>query len=291
MSLSQGLSALGFGHHRTLPLATSQIDQDFTVVPATILEAFIPGYSNISRFLLDAFGFDITKAVSITFIGYALFRSVEFLQDQAISLISRYATCHVTIPSDIDCYGWMMDWLADRKVGENSRSLVAQSATGKPTIMDYLAHLENHEKSVTDRNGKSAMKYDPAVGLRHYFFHQGRLFIWRRIRHSTEPMSNPMFQDTSVDGKLYCLGRSTAPIKKLLQEVLEFNEKKTAVKTVIRRPMPEKQRNMGVNPWRKAATRPSRSMDTVVLEDDQKESILKDVEEYLLDETQVWYVQ
>jgi hypothetical protein len=37
--------------------------QSITTLPANILEAFIPGYSIISAFLLDVLGFDITLVV------------------------------------------------------------------------------------------------------------------------------------------------------------------------------------------------------------------------------------
>ena len=290
--LSQGLSVLGLSHTRTIHPASSQLKtQPLTQVPTTILEAFIPGYSTISRFLLDSFGFDITKAVSVAFIGYAIVRSIEFLQHQAISLITGYATCHVTISSDVDSYAWLMDWLAEKRVGDKSSSLMALSVNGRPTMMEYFANLEDNKDSNNNRKGKAGMKYEPAVGLRHYFFHHGRLFLWMRSERTTMPMLNPRFQNTTVDGRLYCLSRTTAPIKELLQEVFEFNEKKTAVKTIIRRPAPEKQRNMGGNPWKKAATRPSRSMDTVVLDDEQKAIILRDIEEYLLNDTQEWYAQ
>ena len=287
--LSQGLSALGFGHSRTMPSATSQLNgQPLTQVPATILEAFIPGYSTVSGFLLDSFSFDITKTVSLGFVGYALIRSIEFLQHQIVGLITRYATCHVTISSDVDSYAWVMEWLADKRIGEKSHSLMALSTNSKPNIMDFFTNIESAETAQKNRKGKPAMKYEPAVGLRHYFFHHGHLFLWMRSERTPPPMANPMFQNTTVDGRLYCLSRTTAPIKALLQEVFEFNKKKTAVKTIIRRPVPEKQRNMGGNPWKKAATRPSRSIDTVVLDDDQKSSILMDIEEYLLADTQDW---
>jgi chaperone BCS1 len=92
-------------------------------------------------------------------------------------------------------------------------------------------------------------------------------------------------------GTLYCLGRSTAPLKALIAEASAFNHEKTAVKTVIRRPAPKNQRRDGMNPWKKAATRPSRSIKTVVLEETQKQAILGDVEEYLLPETCAWYAQ
>jgi len=289
--LNQGLSAIGFGHTHAMPSATSQLTGlPLTKVPAAILEAFIPGYNTISEFLLNSFSFDITKAVSVAFIGYAFVQSIEFLQNQAVRLILDYATCHITISSDIDSYAWMMDWLAERKVGEKSHSLMALSASGKASIMDYFPSLQNDDYLQKTRNKKTEMKFEPAFGLRHYFLHQGRLFLWMRTERTPPQNYNPMFPNL-VDGRLYCLSQTTVPIKQLLQEVSDFNEKKTAVKTIIRRPVPEKQRNMGGNPWKKAATRPSRSIDTVVLDDEQKQGILKDIDEYLLSETQEWYAQ
>jgi chaperone BCS1 len=93
---------------------------------------------------------------------------------------------------------------------------------------------------------------------------------------------------TVILGRLHCLGRSTAPIKAVIDEASALNYEKTAVKTIIRRPGPAKQRKEGGEPWKKAATRPSRPMDTVVLDETQKKSIIRDIEEYLLPETRAW---
>ncbi|KAL9122454.1 MAG: hypothetical protein Q9187_000983 [Circinaria calcarea] len=46
---------------------------------ASILEAFIPGYSIISSFLLEVLGFDITIVVSICLLTFALVTSIKYV--------------------------------------------------------------------------------------------------------------------------------------------------------------------------------------------------------------------
>ncbi|KAH8591292.1 P-loop containing nucleoside triphosphate hydrolase protein [Bisporella sp. PMI_857] len=294
-SLSQGLAGVGLRTSRPESTTGLQVTGDTSLhLPANLLDVFIPGYSAISRGLYEAFGFDITKSVSVTFLGYALAKAISFLSRQAQSLVMQHLTCSVNISSDVDSYAWVMDWLASRGVGEKSHRLVALPVYGKPSMLEMFRDMADGDdgSSKTRKGTKTDMRYQPDVGQTHYFWHKRRLFCW--MRRERQQTSNPLFnlnQNTIIDGQLYCLGRSTLPIKELLKEVFVFNQEKTALKTVIRRPAPEKQRHMGGNPWKKAATRPSRSMNTVVLGDEQKSKILQDIEEYLLPETRQWYAQ
>lgn len=57
-----------------------------TQLPANILEALVPGYSIISKFLLDAIGFDTTLVVSICFLIIGLATSIRFAGKRAYEI-------------------------------------------------------------------------------------------------------------------------------------------------------------------------------------------------------------
>lgn len=146
----------------SLDTANGNYTQAHVQLPANILDAFIPGYSTISRLLLETFGFDITLIVSISFFVFALIQSSTFLYSRFVDLVMRFGTCHVLIAvsqlfkvqvtscyafykqkvclgirvlsvqadicnskSDVDTYTYFMDWLGDRGVGLKARSLIA----------------------------------------------------------------------------------------------------------------------------------------------------------------------
>ena len=89
---------------------------------------------------------------------------------------------------------------------------------------------------------------------------------------------------------LSCFGRSTQPIKKLIQQAKEYYILGHNAKTVIKRPASKDMRRFGGRgSWVKIAERPCRPMKTVVLDKEQKTDILSDINEYLNPATARWY--
>ena len=120
--------------------------------------------------------------------------------------------------------------------------------------------------------------------------HCGRLFKFRRINKTmmiADWGGNVFTEDESIS--LTCIGRSTQPIKELIKETRDQYLDKGKACTVVRRPAPKEQRGRGRGVWHKVATRPSRPMETVVLEYTQKDAILSDINEYLHPSTPRWY--
>ena len=136
---------------------------------------------------------------------------------------------------------------------------------------------------------KPRIRYEPDLGAWLYFWHRGRLFLWYRQREQPRTNVIDFLGHTKIEGRLYCFSRSTAPIKAFIQEALNEHQRKNAAFTCIRRPVRSKQRREGNNPWIKAATRPSRPVDTIVLDEEPKNQILADIEEYLEPNTRRWY--
>lgn len=89
---------------------------------------------------------------------------------------------------------------------------------------------------------------------------------------------------------LSCFGRSAGPIKKLIEHAKAHYHLGHNVKTVIKRPAPKDMRRFGGRgSWVKIAERPCRPMKTVVLDEERKQEILADINEYLNPVTARWY--
>ncbi len=71
---------------------------------------------------------------------------------------------------------------------------------------------------------------------------------------------------------------------------MAFHAAKIGSRTCILRPASANHRKIG-RPWATGNWRLSRTLDTVVLADDQKELIIKDIEEYLRPHTRQWYAE
>ena len=78
------------------------------------------------------------------------------------------------------------------------------------------------------------------------------------------------------------------PVKELIKEARNAYLEKQKASTVVRRPAPKDNRGRGRGVWNRVATRPSRPMDTVVLDPDEKARVLNDINEYLHPSTPRW---
>ena len=290
MSLSNAFKALHNVGTSDNTTATS-----ITQLPANILEAFIPGYSVISKFLLDVLGFDITLVVSVALLLFGLLTAINFIWRNAYDQFQRYFTSFINVESHDDIYDHVMEWLSAQKITKNSRSLMAK--TGYQNAWD-LQESEMADEEVesaellnfSNWDAKVPPKYEPYFGT-HHFWHRGRFFKFSRdnkqMAYNGWGGATVFQNDETI--RLTCIGRSTDPIKDLIKEARDNYLNKDKACTVVRRPAPKDQRGRGRGVWNRVATRPSRPMDTVILDHAQKDSILSDINEYLHPSTPRWY--
>lgn len=289
MAINDALRAL-----KRTQLSADNSTASVTQLPTNILEAFIPGYSLISKFLLDSLGFDITILVSGLFLIFGLATSLNFAWKHTSKQFNEYLMSHIRIDSEDDIYDHVMEWIRIQNVSKNSRKLMAK--TGRENAWDLVdADMGVPEldpkKLVNFSNwdAKVPPRFQPSFGT-HRFFHKGRFFQLTRE-------NNQVLRDTwggsSIRNEenitLTCVGRSTQPIKDLIDEARDHYLNKEKSCTVVRRPCPKEQRGRGRTVWMKVATRPSRPMDTVVLDHEQKTRVLVDINEYLHPSTPRWY--
>lgn len=289
---------MGINKAFTVLKATEMSDDNSTTsltqLPANLLEAFIPGYSVISKFLFEVLGFDITLVVSVCLLAFGLYTSIKFLWTHALDQFREYCMSFISVDSDDDIYFHVMNWLQSQTIVKESRSLVAK--TGHESIWD-LQDADAEVKSLdpnallnfSNWDAKVPPKFQPYFGS-HRFFHNGRYFEFMRETKSvaTQGWGGTIFQNDETI-RLTCIGRSTQPIKSLINECRDLYLDKGKANTVVRRPAPKENRNRGRSVWNMVATRPSRPMETVVLDHAQKERILTDINEYLHPSTPRWY--
>lgn len=264
---------------------------NLTELPSNILEAFIPGYSLISRFVLDFFGFDIGLVVSVGLLAFALVTSTTYIWAKAFSLFQTYYMSNVYIDDGDDLYESVLEWLAEQRMSKVSRSIKAVTRYGmsnnEPEVDSEGAMDEQGIFNYGKWSAKIPPRYEPYFGS-HYFWNNGRLFMFDRSRREVSP--NP-FQPSRKEEeliKLSCIGRSTVPIKTLLDYIKLWSIDKETAMTVIRRPA-GKDRSRYAGAWDRLRAKPSRPMDTVALDPTQKDKIIADINEYLHPSSPRWY--
>lgn len=279
---------------KTAEMPADNSTASLTQLPANLLEALIPGYSIISRFLFDVLGFDITLVVSVCLLAFGLYTAIKFLWTHAWEKFREFYMSFISVDSDDDIYFHIMNWLQSQKIVKHSRSLIAK--TSHESIWD-LQDSEAEEASINPEellnfsnwDAKVPPKFQPYFGS-HWFFHNGSYFEFSRETKSvaTQGWGGTIFQNDETI-RLTCIGRSTQPIKDLMMECRDQYLDKGKANTVVRRPAPKENRNRGRSVWNMVATRPSRPMETVVLDHAQKERIIVDINEYLHPSTPRWY--
>lgn len=289
MAINNALRALKHSETHTDNSTTS-----VTQLPVNILEAFIPGYSLISKFLLDSLGFDVTLLVSICFLLVGLVTSVKFAWKYISEQFGEYFMSFVTINSNDDIYEYVMEWIRVQDVSKKSRKLIAK--TGLENAWDLVdGDIEVPELdpknlvNFSNWDAKVPPRFQPSFGV-HHFFYKGRLF---QLKRENKQVLRDSWGGSSLRDEenitLTCVGRSTQPIKDLIKVARDHYLNKEKSSTVVRRPAPKEQRGRGRTVWMKVATRPSRPMETVVLDREQKNRVLVDINEYLHPSTPRWY--
>ncbi|KAL8965707.1 MAG: hypothetical protein Q9183_003724 [Haloplaca sp. 2 TL-2023] len=290
MSFNQIFDAFG-----RADLPSDNSTASITQLPANILDAFIPGYPVISGFVRDVFGFDISIVVSLSLLAFGLFTSLKFTGQHAYGWFKEYFTSFISIESDDDIFDHVMDWLAELKISKKSRTLMAK--TGRESAWDSLPGEEidvmadaGQLLNFSNWDAKVPPTFQPYFGT-HRFWHNGRYFEFSRSKHEVMGQSwgggSVLREDESI--RLTCIGRSTQPIKALIKEARDHYLDKEKTSTVVRRPAPKEMRGRGRNVWNRVASRPSRPIETVVLDHEEKDRLLSDINEYLHPKTAVWY--
>jgi chaperone BCS1 len=269
--------------------AAGNFSQPLNLAP-TILEGFIPGYSLISKFVSQIIGFDIGLAVSAVMFIFALGTAWRYFSKTFWSLLNEYLVATIYFDEHDELFNSTLTWVADQRVGKLARRLKAVSKQGSSPEDDEVTQPDGVEKAELFHFGKWAAKvppkYEPYFGS-YIFTFKWRIFIFERGRR--EKASSP-WQSRSEEENITIktLGWSTAPVKELLRHVKQWSiERETSI-TVIKRPQ-SKEARRSQGQWVRITSRPSRPMETVVLDPEQKQALVDDVNEYLSPASPKWY--
>lgn len=259
-------------------------------LPLSLLDAVIPGFSAISQVFYTLLGIDITAVVSFCAIGFGLFKGGSWLWKHLQTTFEDYCMCWIQIDERDDLYHTVVRWLATQKAIKSSASVKACTQVGS------AGDEESEETKVADAavdetgqfnygrwQARVPPRYEPGFG-RHYFWHKGRYF---RFSRKLKTQQSPWSDGNDEEMELGCVGLSTQAVKELLLEVKLWAVRAQMSKTSIRHATSKSFRG-GVR-WGISNSRPSRPMSTVILDEDQKEVIIRDMNEFLHPSSPRWY--
>lgn len=265
-----------------------------TDLPPNILETLIPGYSLISRYVYATFGFDPSLIVSVGLVALALMKGSSYLFAMLERAFRRCFMSSIYIDEHDDLFQMVMAWLAESQQFGSRRSLRAKTQTGAKAEdgADDIAGDALNENGIFDYTRWSARlppRFEPYYG-QNYMFHHGTLFFFKRSQRQGNQRVQVTFNGSAEDDllQLDCIGRSTDPIKELLRTIKVWSLNRQRNTTTIRHPTPKERARFGGS-WTKTSSRPSRPMETVILDAEQKSMIIRDMNEYLHPASARWY--
>ena len=202
--------------------------------------------------------------------------------------LQKFLVSSVNISSDEDLFDYLMSWLSEVNTLRADQSLNAMSNTPRERIrMGMRDPPEESNKRATAHNEPPKLKYEQTDGTQ-LFFSGRRLFWAARRKGDGQTFTGRGYRSAEILS-VSCLGRSTEPIKTLLQSIFNRNKDRERASTIIRRPF-----NGGYGgrlAWSRITSKPRRAMDTVILDKEQKSMVLNDIEEYMDDATSLFYGQ
>jgi chaperone BCS1 len=262
---------------RRLQKAAASGSNSLTELPEYIITSFLPG----ARPLLEKYP-RLFKFLGLI-LAFWYFGPLARLQ----SLWARFSSvlvATVNVSSDEDLFGYLTAHIAERRTLRADQSLNAISNAPQ----EGRRRRRPHEMDVEETQGLNEdpkLKYEQGQGMQ-IFVHKKRVFYVTRAYGEGHTYHGNRYKRTEIVS-LRCLGRSTQPIKDLIEDIYHTNKDKERSLTIIRRPYSGGYG--GRLSWSRLTSKPRRALDTVILNADQKEQVIADVEEYMDEQTMAFY--
>ncbi|KAK7189821.1 hypothetical protein DPSP01_008768 [Paraphaeosphaeria sporulosa] len=261
-------------------------------LPSTLLDALIPGYGIFSQVIFRLLGFDIGLLVSGCLMVIGLAQGGQYLYHRVYAIFAGYFMSSVQIEDEDQLFRQVVEWIAEQNMTRVSRDLMAVTKWVS-AYEDSDEEQNAKDEDVLDESGifnyekwasNIPPRYEPNFGS-DKFWYAGRMFTFSRSKKE-KPRSIWNNSDTQFL-VIQCVGRSTEPIKELLNHIKRWTLTKEHKMTSVYRPAPKEERRDCA--WDRQSCRPSRPMSTVSLDQEQKAKIVMDINEYLHPASARWY--
>ncbi|KAJ5641258.1 ATPaseAAA-typecore [Penicillium lividum] len=269
------------------------------------LDAMIPGYSLVSRFLLSYLKIDLAaylqQLILLVMIGAATKYAVSYISD----FVKEYLVSTAEIRLDDETFNYFMYWISRQPHMKRTNRFVAgvksngYCSEGESEDDDNNLDQDNGEwdepgsadgvswdeywAKVMSRDKYKPLRFTPSQG-RHIFWYKRRPLMLER-RHQT---SSHRYVLNNERLYLSCLGRDASILRTVLNEAQQAYVQRDGNRTIIYRGT-NRYYSRGSWDWARCMARSPRPLSTVVLDPRQKEEFIDDIKEYLHPRTRRWY--
>jgi BCS1 N terminal len=222
-------------------------------VPEYILNTFFPGTLPLLA-RSPRFAKLISLILALWWVGPSAFWRLKHFLDS----FSSFFISSISVSSDEDLFEYLVRWLATQRTLRKEYSLVASLSNPSPNRKrnSYYPGVAD-EISPQDDLRNVDIQYESSHGLQWLLFKRRLFFMRRDFGEGNVYNSGKSHRMETL--KLSCIGRSTQPIKDLLEEVYREHKDKEKSLTIIRRPFGG---HYGRNGWSRISQKP-RYVDSI----------------------------
>ncbi|KAF4434599.1 BCS1 precursor [Fusarium acutatum] len=235
---------------------------------------------------------------SLPSVAFLLYLTPYLFQAVGSAAKSQFISS-VEIKAHDEIFNYVMSWVARHKLSRNNHRLLASSTLDHEPFslipspsnqgdgdddvddVDPTASLDELRSKISLYNARP-LHWTPSVGT-HFFMHENRLISFTR---SVESQESSPFSRRPEKIELSCLGRNADVLKRIIYNArIEYLEKQRG-RTSIYRAVKSFGDELS---WTKCMSKPTRPMSTIALDEDIKQSLIKDLSRYLNPRTKNWY--
>lgn len=182
---------------------------------------------------------------------------------------------------DLDLAANFFDRFRSVKASTHSRVTLLRPEDDEPRSAppDLDASMDDFVNYRTERQ-RSKISYQP-YAISHVFYHARNFYLFTHSLRQIPGGHPSLGMRVSGELTIECLGRSLKPIQNLLEEAQTYSLRRSIHSTNICRANSQN--------WMMIGRRPSRDINTVILDKIKKQALLRDINEYLHPTTKKWY--
>ena len=240
----------------------------------------LPGLDQKNVILKSLASFDVASLLNLALVLAACSSMFYYARTLIYGIARRLCLPSVQVEGLDPVYDYLMRWMITHQLKMTSKNITA-SAIPRSSEEDYKASPLFRNKDA-DLGDITPIRFSPTK--QHIFWHRGNLFVFRQSAIKDAQASDILNIYNNIH--LYCWSRTMGPIRDLLWEAQTEYLTANGSNTVMCRSTSSPG---GQFRWAQTASRPTRALDTVIMDEKMKQGLVDDVREYLQPATRKWY--
>jgi mitochondrial chaperone BCS1 len=240
-----------------------------------LFEAFIPGYSIISKYLIH-FGVDVAWIIELLLFPFTIL-GLKTLYERFWRFILVHCTASISLDSEDLLFQVILDFIHHAVGRKMSSAIVTTRLDGWDVF---------HRDDSYGINANGCLRFEPNEQAT-WLQHRGGWFRFERISRTFSKMTASTIHTVTIKK----IGWDIGPIEELLEDARARSAEMKQSITLAMRPQIKEMCERGCFPWTRAIERPSRPLTTVIVISILKQELVEDIERFWHPDSRKYYAK